>query len=529
MDYETEWQFDAPDLARLRGQLEARATLGGFELRRGPSRNLTDRYLDTPDARIALAGYALRIRCDGPQCEATLKALRSEIQGPQVRREINQPLQEPGIAELLAAEGAVSNRVRAVAGTQPLQPLLTVRTCRDTFRVMQGELDAAEITLDNTEFGDTDAATAVPMQRVEVELHAAAAASLEPLLAELQGPLGLVPARTSKLAAGLGTRSPLRPPAAVIEAPCLDPHAPAITVAQQALQALLAQWRDLEPAVRLGDDPEALHRLRVTGRRIAAVLRILDAARLGGARGLRRRLLALLRRFGPARDLDVQIAEFELVIHSSKSDLQDDALSTLIGPLRRARLRCQSSMLRELDATRTQHLFAALAALATRALPRRRPSSIATLAEPLLQRRYRQLRRRARAAISQGQAEQLHPLRLQAKKLRYIAEPLAGLYGAPMQRFLRRLQRLQTLLGQINDASHALTTLEHAARGRRRLPAGAVFALGRVAEQQQRRLDAARAALPKAWQRLRGRSWRRLRRAIRERAGEAPSAAPGPT
>jgi len=493
--YETEWQFDAPDLAALRGVLESRRELGGFQLRRGVTRDLTDCYLDTADMGIAHAGYALRLRSDGAGCEATLKSLRSAAEGPKVREEISQAIDQSSVAALLAANGPVSERTRGIVGNQALELLLEVRTRRDSFQVMDGESEAAEIDLDDTRFGDANDA-AQHLQRVEVELHAASVMALQPLLAQLRDLAALEPASRSKLEAGLAARGAM----------------PATVVGQMLLQQQLAAWRDLEPAVRLGEDPEALHQLRVTGRRMIASLRILQAASLGGAIGLRRRLQSLLRRMSLARDLDVQRIELEEVGRS----LPGQELMPAVRRLQALRDIRQRQLLHLLDSQRVRRLFGALHALSARTPARRRQQSMGELAPDLLCQRYRKVRRRARLAIAQGTVESCHQLRLETKKLRYVAEPLRDLYGEPLRRFLRRLQQLQALLGRVNDSHHAILTLEQLAQRRPRLPVAALFAMGRMAERQQRQLDDSRAALRNAWRRVRGRAWRQLKKTMQD-------------
>ena len=51
-------------------------------------------------------------------------------------------------------------------------------------------------------------------------------------------------------------------------------------------------------------------------------------------------------------------------------------------------------------------------------------------------------------------AEQRHELRKQLKKLRYAVEFLASLYPAKrVEPFLKRLKKLQTVFGDLNDAA----------------------------------------------------------------------------
>jgi CHAD domain-containing protein len=131
------------------------------------------------------------------------------------------------------------------------------------------------------------------------------------------------------------------------------PDMQAAAAGQLLLRQQLAGWRALEPAVRSGADPEALHQLRVTGRHMIAMLRIVEAAPLGGALRLRRRLQSLLRASSAARDLDVQIAEFAAMGGSGDAELQP-----LLEQLQRQRAR-QRSQLQRCWRLRTVQLFRA--------------------------------------------------------------------------------------------------------------------------------------------------------------------------
>jgi CHAD domain-containing protein len=312
--------------------------------------------------------------------------------------------------------------------------------------------------------------------------------------------------------------APPVPPTAAVE---ILPDMQAAAAGQLLLRQQLAGWRALEPAVRSGADPEALHQLRVTGRRMIAMLRIVEAAPLGGALRLRRRLQSLLRASSAARDLDVQIAEFEALGGSPLTP----GLQPLLERLHRQRARRRSQLQRLLDAPRAVQLFGALEVMAGVSRPQRRGRPVAVVVERLIRHRYRRVRRAARTVAEDAAVARCHALRLETKKLRYLAEPFAALYGEPLQEFLRGLQRLQSLLGRINDAHHAMTTLEtEAQRSRRGLPPRAAYAMGRGAEQQHARWLEALGRVDREWRRVRGRRWRNLLARMREVTAALPAA-----
>jgi CHAD domain-containing protein len=509
---ETEWQFIPNDLASLRTRLQGECDLTGFRLVHREPLDLVDHYLDTADSRLARAGYALRLRSDGTHCEATLKALTRSAAGPQRRREITQPVAHAGKQALLGESGPVAERARAVAGKEPLRTLFTAQTHRDVFQAMREDRDAAEIVLDQTTLRSDDDRPIGSLQRVEVELHDSTAESVQPLLEQL-GERGMLrPASSGKFEAGIaavGRQLPAPPETMAVE---FAPSMPAGIVTRLLLSRQLEAWRSLEPAVRLGDDPEYLHQLRVTGRRAIAMLRLLEAVPTARAAKLRPRVQGLLRRMSAARDTDVQLAESTAISRL----LPGGELGPLLDRLQKQRARQQRALLRVLDAARTAQLFAALDRLAQPASAAHRGPTIAAVARRVVRKRFRKLRASAALAGQDANPANCHAMRLDAKKLRYVAEALVVIYGEPMQRFLRSLQKLQNLLGRINDDHHALSSLESLVPRRRgALPATVIFAMGRMAERHHEQIDRQLAALPDAWRRVSGKRWRRLRKQLR--------------
>ncbi len=272
----------------------------------------------------------------------------------------------------------------------------------------------------------------------------------------------------------------------------ITPGTPAARGASWLLQGQLAAWRILLPAVLAGEDPEALHQLRVCGRRLVAVLSVLEAAQVPQARPLRRRIGKLLRRCGPARDLDVQIAVLE-------SAFSADTLPVLLGFLRILRWRriaAQLNLLRLFESTDTHTLFVALDGLGAQPPREQGTRALGSVARDLARRGQRQVNRAARRLDEAFSLGQCHALRIETRKLRYLAELLESLSGMPLTDDLRRLQRLQSLLGRINDARHLIPAFEIAAsRLQGRSSASALRVMRRVVERQRKLLQDARGKL----------------------------------
>ena len=67
--------------------------------------------------------------------------------------------------------------------------------------------------------------------------------------------------------------------------------------------------------------------------------------------------------------------------------------------------------------------------------------------------------RRGRRLTAESPNEQYHDLRIQCKRLRYLFEFYAPIYGESITPFVRRLKQLQEVLGDLQDAHVAVTEL----------------------------------------------------------------------
>jgi triphosphatase len=84
---------------------------------------------------------------------------------------------------------------------------------------------------------------------------------------------------------------------------------------------------------------------------------------------------------------------------------------------------------------------------------------VSDLAEGALNKRWKKVGKRARGLESLD-VEQRHELRKELKKLRYAVEFLSPLFPAKrVEPFVKRLKKLQTVFGELNDAATVKTML----------------------------------------------------------------------
>jgi CHAD domain-containing protein len=252
----------------------------------------------------------------------------------------------------------------------------------------------------------------------------------------------------------------------------------ALEVRLAALQALLATegWAEAE---------EPLHQVRVSARRLGAVLDLVDAEAYPGHKGQRRALKRLVDVLGLPRELDVHATRLEQHRQSAPTPGQGAVLEHLLERVDRARAKARRAMHKELGELRLPDLAKLLD---VPSLPA--PFQHASLQEAA----WACLEPRAAAALgdlaalaAQEDAPALHKARVRIKKLRYAVEALEGAFAAAPEAVLRDLKILQTTLGEHHDLAslEALLWEEEGqlrARGRDLLAGGVLELLGGVAE-----------------------------------------------
>jgi CHAD domain-containing protein len=213
-----------------------------------------------------------------------------------------------------------------------------------------------------------------------------------------------------------------------------------------ALHAQTLAMLHYEPGTRTGEDPEDLHQMRVSVRRLRAVLKsapdsVPDCARLRAELGW------LGGALGPVRDLDVLIDR----LRAETDDFPDDeraAATTLLDGLVAERLAAREHLNSALDSPRYRTLLTQLAQAAN--------SEVDDAVQPdlmdLVRAPFRRLRRAVRALPADPPDADLHRLRIYGKRLRYAAELVKPIAGKQVRALLAAAKELQEVLGEHQDA-----------------------------------------------------------------------------
>jgi triphosphatase len=535
---EIEWQLEADELGLVEKWLEEHTSGAGVAIVPEAARELRDLYYDTDDWRLYRAGYKLRIRRNGQSAQATMKALVPPEDGLRRRREISEPIE--GIETVKGIPGPVGERVRRLASSADLRPLFEVRTRRHTYALrteppssgeivedglgnihqQNSEQDAivAEIALDESEiFANGGASTHLNRVEVEVGSEAAIHDGIGDFVEVLREALKLSPTGTSKFKTGLSVAG-LSPEVAPDLGPTeIDATLSAGEVAFAILRHHFAEMLAHEPGVRLGEDPEELHDMRVATRRLRAALKLYSDFLPKRSERYERDLRWVAGALGEVRDLDVHLQRL-----SEESSRSGEVLEEVVALLRERRVEARRRMLQALDSNRYERLIANFSGTLRRGRSSSPTDPVLEAAPNLVRDRYKKVRKSANALSEDSPPEHFHDLRKKGKRLRYALEPLQEIYGKPAKKMVKLLKKTQDDLGDHQDLIVAAGLMEELGGAGDR-PAQDAFTMGSMAERYGREASEIRAGFlrSKPLRTLKdGKEWKKLRKKLEKQAAE---------
>jgi CHAD domain-containing protein len=494
--------FRLPPLEDLPG---TRAQDGGVE-------RLRATYYDTADLRLARWGCSLRYR---PPEGWTVK-LAMESRGPLLVRDeryfAGDARRPPREALDLLTAYLRSDSVGVVA---------RLRTVRRSIELLPAPFETAEGQLefpsgpshDGPADGSLDDLTplavvtddevsvmdgsrlAARFREVEVEVADGASDELvETLVDRLRGAGAGAPDPTPKYVRAVGPRALEPPEVWVLE---VGANAPASDVVRRALATSVVRLLRSDGGVRLGEDPEDVHQARVATRRLRSDLRtfapLLDPE--WGAQ-LRDELRWIADELGTVRDNDVMMQRLRSGVAALPESDRPPA-ERLLGSLEDAQAAARARLLQSLRDDRYVALLERLvrAAQAPALLPEA-GGPAGDLLPPLVRRPWKRLRAVARTLGEDPSDEELHQLRIRAKRCRYAAEAVAPVMGKEATAFAEALAELQDVLGDHQDAAQAQAWLRDASR---RASGRSAFVAGELTGAERASAAQTRAAWPRAW------------------------------
>jgi len=438
---------------------------------------LTAEYYDTDDLRLLKAGITLRRREGGSDAGWQLKLpdTAGRTAGASRCREIRLTLDQGDRDRIDRRRKSggdpvpteLARLVRAHARDASLRPVARIETRRrrTTLRDAAGT-SLAEVALDEVAAQSLGASTTLSRwNELEIELTGGRPRLLRAAAGRLRRS-GLRPAeRSAKLerALAVDTRPLITSAPSGGRAGAADGRPRAGDVVSAYVSAQAGRLKALDAAVRR-DEPDAVHQMRVTTRRLRAALQAFPMVLPKPATaGLRDELRWLGRVLGDARDAEVLDQHFQAA-------LADLPVELVIGPAK-ARVTAhfapeqaaaRKAVLKALDSRRYFRLLDDLDRLVDD--PPQTAAAIAAADEILPQavaHAYRRTKRRMgralRAPAGAGRDVALHEARKAAKRARYAADAAEPVVGQRARRFAKRMKAVQSVLGDHQDAVTART------------------------------------------------------------------------
>jgi CHAD domain-containing protein len=432
-------------------------------------------YHDTPDLRLARAGVTLLYRGDDGWV-VTLG--REAATGPQLRQDEHRFEGAAG-----QPPPAAVDLVRALVRTARVSPVARLRTRRRRVELLDASDKSLGEVLDDEVTVLASGRVAARFRELSVEVDDAAPEGLAEALASRLRAAGAGPPDSSpNIVRALGWRA-LEPPD--VTARPLGPSPSAGDVIRNALAASVARLIAHDPGVRLGDDPEDVHQARVATRRLRSDLRtfhsLLDS---DWTQSLRQDLKSIGADLGEVRDTEVLLDR--LRAHAERLPTADQATARKIIQRLLQRWDAARAELREaLGSTRYAELLDRLVDAARE--PALVPSAVddraADVLPPLVSKPWKKLSTAVDELPDDPSDEELHHIRIKAKRCRYAAEAVAPAVGKRARAFAKAIAEVQDVLGEHQDAVVAeqwLRDVSSSTIGREVFVAGQLATLERV-------------------------------------------------
>ncbi|MGH3844846.1 MAG: CHAD domain-containing protein [Pseudonocardiaceae bacterium] len=491
---ETERKYEAADAMELPDPAE----LPGLATGAAPQeQHLEAVYFDTPDLRLVRAGVTLRRRAGGSDPGWHLKLPVGKDSRDELRMPARSSRRQPpaALVELtrvhsrgaaLAPVAQLNTRRRrwvlTDADGHPLAELVEDRVSAHTMGEQTRALSWREVEVELAEHGDVNLLNRIGRWL----LHAGARRSGSP---SKLGRLLAEELQTSRAA----------------PRPASPSSAGGVVLAYLTTQA--EQLRSYDPLVRR-DAPDAVHQMRVAGRRMRSALQafgqLIDRDQ---TRALTAELKWISGELSGARDAEVMAQRCATILAGLPDELVlGPVAAALTRSFERRQADARDVALTALNSDRYLALHDAIDALladppltraATRSGRRELPKSAA--------RAYPRVASRMDDALSQPSGAQrdlaLHEARKATKRLRYTTEAITPTLGKSARRSQRPLKKVQKLLGSHQDTVVSRPVLRELA-GKAHLDGGNGFTYGLMHAVEAARAARAERDLPAAWRHM---------------------------
>lgn len=459
-EFELKFSAEPKELQRFKKAVNA----AGKNRRQWTKKTLVSRYFDTEDLRLRALGVSVRLRSNGEKVVQTIKARAGNSGGGLMdRHEWERDVEGDALVLTdlpIAARRAIGavrddeldvvmqvhieRQAMVIRRANPLGPDVVIEAVLDEGRIVAGgnEETFAECELELIE-GDPNS-----FFTVASEIHNACPLPMSALTKAGRG---------YRLLTGEGPKTYRVPKFQLSGEQTIH------TALTEIYPACIANIVENEEACLDGTDPEGVHQMRVSVRRLRTSLKVfgdyLDPARTAWMEDDLKWLGSAL---GPARDWDVYISE--MLASVGGYGIDENALAVLRKAAEERRADAYGQVRKTLTSRRYAkmmfHLTAFVAVEGWLASPVA-PSDpllqrLESCAADILSKPHRKLLKQAKN-LEQQDMEARHEVRIRLKKLRYAVDFLRGVYGGKATAaYVKSLQSLQDQFGHLNDVAQAM-------------------------------------------------------------------------
>ena len=465
-EIELKLAVDPRDVPRLRDS----PILCASSLKHTARQRLVSTYYDTPSFSLQRSGIMLWVRKIGRERMQSVKLDAAESGALARRIELGSSIRSDKPDLMQIEDPDVRRLIKERCADNDLVPIFATNVVRETWLLQLGR-SQIECAIDRGIVA-TDGRKA-PICEVELKLKSGQPARLFQLAHRLNTivPLRIEPA--SKAARGYDLTNDAGPAAPTATPVHIDP-AMSVRVSFAAIaQACVAHVLASADYAYKSDDPESIHALRVSIRRMRAAFSVFRGAMPENYRfRVGDELRVLQRKLGMAREWDVLVEE---TIASMPGRLRKQRSSEKLVQI--AQTKRVEGYKSAHAALRDPHYTDLLLRLASwndsqfglGAPPTRerkwKPNVLAGPVPPFaseLLRAYHDKARKLGNEIRKLDIGELHRLRIRIKKLRYATEFFGSIWPSPRtKRYLSALKELQQVLGALHDAAVAEKLVAH--------------------------------------------------------------------
>lgn len=240
-----------------------------------------------------------------------------------------------------------------------------------------------------------------------------------------------------------------------------------LTLGEYARSIIEEQYHSIikrERKVIADEDPDHLHQMRVGTRRLRTALQVFAGAIAIPKVADEKQVGNLARILGSLRDLDVQIADLQMIYRPQVKAAEQKHLDQLIKSLKKQRQQAYANVKDTLEGARYQTLKKAyedwlkdpqLTAIAQLPIYAVLPDLLSPLVSNLLLHAGWMV---PASYSTEAEGFELHELRKAFKRVRYQTEFFVSFYGESFKAWVKEIKQLQENLGKLQD-SHVLQEL----------------------------------------------------------------------